>query len=439
MLWYFLQLLLAPLFPIFFKRLQGKNQKRARVKAPVLIAMNHPNSFMDSMAFTWVLKYPKTYYMARGDAFKKGLVDKTLQSIGLIPIYRFKDVGYESAKKNVDSFKMVYKLLDKRKKIMVFAEGLSIQERRLIPIKKGTARIALGYIEQGGRDDIQILPVGVTYSTPSKFRGDAFYQVGEPILVNEYYEEYIENPPLAIHKLTKVIEDRLKLLTLNLVDKENDVLVEQLQPILKRQFIEERGLNYNKLEDQQKYWEFIIAKLNTRTANQPEEMIEFRKQVDDYIKQLHQLKLRDHLIYNTLNDKKNILTSFDFVLLIIGFPFYVAGYSLNLIAYYSGKKIADATCKDIEFNAAVNFGAGSFIWILSFLIELIIIGLLFNVFVLFAFVSTKIICGRLGLYYSPFKKKILGAIRLRKIKNADPALYTSLQQQRAEIVNFIYA
>jgi glycerol-3-phosphate O-acyltransferase/dihydroxyacetone phosphate acyltransferase len=438
MLWYILQFLLVPLFPVFFKRIQGKNVRRARVKAPVFIAMNHPNSFMDSMAFTWLLKYPKTYYMARGDAFKKGLIDKTLQSIGLVPIYRFKDVGYESAKKNVDSFKMVYRLLDKRKKVMVFAEGLSMQERRLIPLKKGTAKMALGYIEQGGRDDIQILPVGVTYSTPSKFRGDAYYQVGEPIFVKDYYEEYKQQPVQTVLKLTKVIEDSLKRLTLDLSDKENDLLIEQLQPILKKQFIEEHKLKYNKLEDQQKYWEFIVTRLNNLTTKFPEQIIAYRKQVDTYDKQLQQLKLRDHLIYNSMPPQYNLLTVFNFSILIIGFPFYVVGLALNFIAYYSGKKIADATCKDIEFNAAVNFGAGSLIWLLSFLAELIIIWFIFkSACILLAYIAIKAICGRLGLYYSPFKKKILGALRLRKIQTTNLALYESLQQQREQIVNFI--
>jgi 1-acyl-sn-glycerol-3-phosphate acyltransferase len=436
MLWYFLQLALAPIFPIFFKRLQGENLKRARVKAPVFIAMNHPNSFMDSMGFTGVLFLPKTFYMARGDAFKNKIIAAIIQSIGLVPIFRFKDVGYENAKQNVESFKTVYKLLDDKSKIMVFAEGLSMQERRLIPLKKGTAKMALSYLEQGGRDDVQILPVGVTYSTPSKFRGDAYYQVGEPIYVKDYYEEYKQNAPQTILKLTKVIEEGLKPLTLSLINKENDILIEQLQPILKKQYIEEHNLNYNKLEDQQQYWEFIVDKLNKITADKPQEIIEFRKQVDDYTKQLHQLNLRDHLISLSVKNKTllNVVTVF---LLVIGFPFYVVGKTLNFIPYHFAKRAADK-CKDIEFYSAVNFGVGAILLIFLFPVEFSLVAFIFSSWkAAFIYALLRSACGLIGLHYSIFKKKMLGAFSLRKIKNTNITLLKSLQNQRTQIVNFI--
>lgn len=437
MLWYLLQLVLYPLFPTFFKRIQGKNLQRARVSAPVFIAMNHPNSFMDPMAFTWVLKYPKTYYMARGDAFKKGMGANLLLSIGLIPIYRFKDVGFESAKKNVDSFKLVYKMLDKCKKIIVFAEGLSIQERRLIPIKKGTAKMALGYMEQGGRDDVQILPVGVTYSTPSKFRGDAYYQVGEPIFVKDYFEEYKQHPPQTIIKLSQVIENSLKPLTLNLAHKENDVVIEQLQPILKKQFIEEHQLDYNNLAHQQQYWEFIVAKLNELTERIPDDFHSFKEEVNVYYNKLQQLKLRDHLIY-AASKNKSMLTVVNIFLLIIGFPVYAIGKTLNFLPYYFAKFTADKTCKDIEFHAAVNFGVGALLLIILFPLELLVVWLLFKCWQsLLLYSALKSLCGIVGLHYTVFKKKVLGAFRLQKIKRASPDLYTNLKQQRELIINFI--
>jgi 1-acyl-sn-glycerol-3-phosphate acyltransferase len=437
MLWYFLQFSLTPLFPSFFKRLQSKNIERARVKQPLLIAMNHPNSFMDAMAFTYLLQFPRTYFMARGDAFKKGIVSKLLYSIGLLPIFRFKDVGYESAKKNVESFKMVYKKLAEGRKLIVFAEGYSVQERRLIPIKKGTAKMALGFIEQGGRDDIQILPVGVTYSTPAKFRGDGYFQLGEPINVKDYYEEYKQQPPQAIIKLTKEIEDRLKPLTLNLNDKENDVVIEQLQFILKAQYLEEHRLNYHKLEDHQKYWQFIVSKLNDLTAKHPKETASFREEVNVYYNQLRQLKLRDHLIY-AASKNKSYITFVNLFLLVVGFPVYAIGKALNFIPYYFAKRIADKTCKNIEFYTAVNFGAGSLILIVLLPIEVLIVWLIFkttNAILIYIFIKSAF--GFMGLQYTTFKKKIVGAFRLKKIKNKNTALYNNLLKQRELIINFI--
>ena len=437
MLWYFLQFALTPLFPSFFKRLQGKNIERARVKEPLLIAMNHPNSFMDAMAFTYLIQFPRTYFMARGDAFKKGITSKLLYSIGLLPIFRFKDVGYEGAKKNVESFRMVYKKLEERRKLIVFAEGYSVQERRLIPIKKGTAKMALGFIEQGGRDDIQILPVGVTYSTPSKFRGDAYFQVGEPIIVKDYYEGYKQQPPQTILKLTKEIEDRLKKLTLNLTDKENDVVIEQLQPILKKQYVEEHGLNYHTLADHQKYWEFIVAKLNNLTEVNPKGLASYREEVNLYSTQLKEIGIRDHLIKTAVKNK-SYLTFINLFVLIAGFPIYLIGKLLNYPAYYFGKYIADKTCQSIEFYTAVNFGVGSLILIVLLPIEVLIVWLIFgSAKAIVIYILIKSICGFIGLKYTTFKKKMLGAFRLRKIKKSKPYLYNNLLKQRELIINFI--
>jgi hypothetical protein len=392
---------------------------------------------MDTIALSAALFYPRTYYMARGDAFKKGIVTALLKAIGIVPIYRLRDGGgHASVKKNLDSFKVVFDLLDKRKKIIVLAEGISLQERRLQPIQKGTAKMAFSYLEQGGHDDLKILPIGITYSRPSKFRGDVYYRIGEAILVKDYYEEYLQQPAQTIVKLTGLIEERMKPLVPTLLHKENDVLVEQLQPILKKQFIKERHLTYNNLEHQQQYWEFIISKLNDITEKQPEKIIEIRSRVDSYTKQLHELKIKDHLLYKTLHHK-SMLTVLNFILLIIGFPIYLVGKVLNWIPYYYGKKIADRTCKDIEFHAAVNFGAGSFIWMISFLIELLLIGFITkSSIILSLYALIKVICGRIGLSYSAFRKKMFGSIRLHKIKRGNLSLYNKLFNQRNTIVQY---
>src|ERR1700748_403747 len=157
MFWYFLRNKLYFFFRTFFKRLGVKNADRIRVNNPMLVTMNHPNSFMDTIAISAALFYPPTYYMARGDAFKPGLITFLLEAIGILPIYRLRDGGgHSSVKKNLDSFKAVYDLLNKRQKNICLAEGISLQERRFQSIQKGTAKMAFSYLEQGGLDDKKI-------------------------------------------------------------------------------------------------------------------------------------------------------------------------------------------------------------------------------------------------------------------------------------------
>ena len=131
----------------------------------------------------------------------------------------------------------------------------------------------------------------------------------------------------------------------------------------------------------------------------------------------------------------NDLNLFHFILLIIGFPFYAIGKILNFPSYYYGKRVADNTCKNIEFYAAVSFGVGSIVWQVTFLLELILSGFLFKSWAIIGFYAfIKIFCGWLGLQYSPFKKRMLGAFRLSKLKKEKPAIYQSLFGQRSIII-----
>ncbi len=437
MLWYFLRNTIGYCFLLFFKRGKMKNVAEARKKGPMFIAMNHPNAFMDPTAYSGFLFYPRTYFMARGDAFKKGLATVALESMGIVPIFRQRDGGYESVKKNLDSFKIAYKLLDRGKKIMVFAEGLCIQERRLRAIQKGTAKMSFSYLDQGGNEELKILPVGLNYSEPAKVRGYLFFNIGEPILVKDFYEDYKKQPAHTILKLTALIDARLKLLVPSLLHKENDLLIEQLQEILKRQFMDAHKLSYHNPEHQQKYWEFIIARLNKLTEEKPEEIIEFRTKVNAYNKQLRALKLRDHLVFNA-SKKESMLTFGNIFLFVLGFPVYAIGKILNYIPYYLAEKVAVKKAKTIEFKASVVFGLAALLLNAMYLIEIAIVWFIFqNGYALLIYTAIKVVCGGLGLNYSPFKKKVLGAFRLSAIKKSNATLFQSLISQRAVILDFV--
>jgi glycerol-3-phosphate O-acyltransferase / dihydroxyacetone phosphate acyltransferase len=437
MLWYILRITMSFAFPVFFKRIQMKHASRIREKGPMFITINHPSAFMDPMTFSWIVFHPRTRYMARGDAFKKGLANTALQSMGIVPIYRMRDGGIENVRKNLDSFKVAYDLLDKNQKIMVFAEGICVQERRLRSIQKGTAKMAFTYLDNGGHDNLKIMPVGLHYSTPSKFRGDVFVQIGEPILVKDYYEAYKQQPAQTIVKLTAVIEEKMSELVPSLAHKENDLLIEQLQPILKEQFLEENKLSVKDLEQHHKYWVFISDRLNQLTEKDPVQMETFRKEVNSYIKLLHQTKIEDKVVRNAA-ENKNTITFFKFILLVLGFPFYLVGVILNKPAYYLAQKIARKTSNGKEFFASVSFGSWALLTQLFFLIELLILWFVFDdLFMLLYYTTLKITTAIIGLHYAPFKKEMLSGFRLKKLKDSNRELYQMLINQRNNILGFI--
>ena len=189
MIWHLIRYIMAFGMDTFYKRLAIKNRKNIPDKSPAILAINHPNAFMDPAMFAYAAYPPKFYFLARGDVFKGGLFGVILEGLGIAPIYRMRDGGREGLKKNDETYRRVFGMLKENKKVIIFAEGLCVQERRLRPLKKGVPRMVFNAMEEINRPDLTVVPVGVNYTNPKKFRSHLFFNIGEPIPVSEWMEQ----------------------------------------------------------------------------------------------------------------------------------------------------------------------------------------------------------------------------------------------------------
>jgi hypothetical protein len=375
--------------------------------------------------------------MARGDAFKKGLISKILTAIGIIPIFRLRDGGIEGVKKNNESFSIAYKKLNEEKKIIVFPEGLCIQERRLRPIQKGLARMAFGFSQEMKRDDLIIIPVSVTYSHPSKFGSDILYEAGNPIEVKNYLSDFKDNSIKAINDLTRDIENELKKVTPHLLNKENDQLIEQIQEIYKEQYLTEENYSVNDLANHRYFWFYITEKLNNLYAEFPEKITKLKQDSIEYYLRLKEYKLIDKSIYYHTNNKSTRI-NYVFSYLILLFPFYFIIKLLFFIPKYFAKLTADKTCKNIEFYASVNFVTGAIYTILYSIIELIILYLLFgNWWIITIYLITKIILFIPALNYSRNLNFYISELNLFFFKKHKKNKLQQLINIRKEIIEAI--
>lgn len=129
-----------------------------------ILASNHPNSFFDAIFIAVNYKKP-IYFLARGDAFKNPAVASLLHSIHLIPIYRLSE-GKENLSKNDATFETCLQLLKKKATILIFSEGLCVNEWKLRSLKKGTSRLA--WMAKEKNIETQIIPTVLTYSSFNK-------------------------------------------------------------------------------------------------------------------------------------------------------------------------------------------------------------------------------------------------------------------------------
>jgi len=411
MIWHILRYLTTFILPSFYKRIQGKNVRNVQVKGPVIIAMNHPNAFTDPVAFTYVTYPVRLKYLARGDAFKPGITAWLLERIGIVPIFRIQDAGKEGLKKNDEAYRRVNQLLKRNHKIIVFAEGLCIQERRLRPLKKGVSRMVFGAYDFLNNDELRVIPVGVNYSQPDKFRSTLFYNVGEPIFVSDFVDEYRNNPARAYNHFLQVLEPKMKELITHINNKENDEAVKQIEILCKKDWLKEQGLKANSLADDYAVTKQITEKVNSAEVNNPEALKEFKTKADSYFKLLRENNLRDWLI-NPLQNKhvKPVWLFLRLLLIVSGTPLYIIGLIGNYIPYKLTEMIVKRILKgNREFYSSLVIGIGMvFVWLTYGLWFFIIYYFSPNIFWPLLACLVFALCGWFNLYFYFFMLKTKG-------------------------------
>jgi 1-acyl-sn-glycerol-3-phosphate acyltransferase len=88
--------------PFFAKKVRLVNPAMADEPGPLLLACNHPNSFLDAVLPGFLFKHP-VYFMTRGDVFKHAWVRKIFAALRMIPIFRIRD-GKDKLSQNDETF-----------------------------------------------------------------------------------------------------------------------------------------------------------------------------------------------------------------------------------------------------------------------------------------------------------------------------------------------
>ncbi len=159
----------------FCRRIMFNDRDVLKTKGPLLLACNHPNSFLDAIIIGSYFKRP-VHFLARGDAFRKPLVKKILTTLKLIPIYRLSE-GREYLALNDATFEQCGEILADGGIVLIFAEGLSKNEWLLRALKKGAARIAFtAFTNQAIRESFKVIPVGLNYN--------GFDNIGKRVIIH---------------------------------------------------------------------------------------------------------------------------------------------------------------------------------------------------------------------------------------------------------------
>ena len=203
MLYSFVKILARLGLPLYCRDIEINKRELLRHKGPLILACNHPNSFLDAIILCTLFD-GTIYSLARGDAFKNKTAAKFLRLFKMFPVYRVSE-GVENLEENYSTFKLCKDLFKKNGIVLIFSEGLCVNEWHLRSLKKGTARLAINSWQEG--IDVQVLPVAINYSSFSRFGKNLKLSFGDIITKEDI--NYKDTDGNAIRQFNATLNQQL--------------------------------------------------------------------------------------------------------------------------------------------------------------------------------------------------------------------------------------
>lgn len=420
---------------VFFRRFQVDGlDKLHRAKGPLILAVNHPNTFMDPLIIATLVRQ-RVAFIANGSIFNR-FTTPIFKYFHVIPVYRKKDTATSAlspAELNKRTFQRCYDYLETQGTILIFPEGTSEIERRLREIKTGTARIALGAeAEHGFNLGVQILPIGLNYSDPTHFRSEVFVNVGEPIHVRNFKENYRPDSFEAVETLTDLIQQRLTETVIITEDAEEDSLVLQVEKLYKNQLFDELQLNQKVKKDEFGLIKQLITAVRFFETHHPDRLKSLQVRMTNYLDLLQKLHLSDRIFTQTKRLYNHLSSTL--LTLLLGLPLYLIGLITNYIPYILPSKIARLISSDISYRAPIMMTVGILLFPIFYGFEAFIVHSLFQQrWVTLVFVVSLPLLGYFVLWYWDRLTRLTHLWQALRLFRQKPSLMESLTSERAKI------
>ena len=347
---------------IYFKKIYCSDLSAIPKNQPLVFVSNHQSAFMDAILLACLLDVP-LHFLSRGESFNTPFRRWILAKFNMNPIYR-KEFSPELTHKNPGLIEAYQQLLIDRKAMLIFPEGISRTEYRMRPVKKGTARIILG-AEAANQYKLgtQIIPIGLNYSNPHKFRSEVYVNIGAAIPAKEYAELHEANPAKAVNELTKRIEDEIAQRTIIIEEKELEALIFNIESIYKEELNKfQVAGNYTKKLDFTTRKKIIDA-VHYFYKYFPEKLEYIQLRVRYYQQSLQLFQLKDQWL-SSKEDGHDFRSGLPLFFYLLASPIFLYGFVSNYMLYRLPKFLADKLTPRADFYGSMLLAFG----VLCFLI-----------------------------------------------------------------------
>jgi 1-acyl-sn-glycerol-3-phosphate acyltransferase len=338
-----------------FKRVDVHHRERVPALGPVLLCVNHPNNFIDSLLVGAVIPR-KVHYLATAALFRNPLLARFLRAAGAIPVYRRQD-DPDKMDRNVDVFAACYRAFDEGRVVAIYPEGTTHAEARVQRIKTGAARIALGY-EAQRPGALRLVSIGLSFQARKSFGGRVLVSFGEPLAVSPYVAAYQEDQAKAVEALTTAIQWAMETQVVHVDRIDAAALVRAVEELyrgeLVRELRTERGLGENQV-DLVRLSRTIVEAVNHFKERDPARVEALWQRIQGYRALLARYHVRDEAVRRRLTPppvRTRLLHSWEALL---GLPLFVYGALVNALPYFVPRWLAHRMARKETDYATVRF------------------------------------------------------------------------------------
>jgi 1-acyl-sn-glycerol-3-phosphate acyltransferase len=360
-------------FNIYHKSVVYSGVEHINWEKPIIFAPSHRNAFSDALCIILPTKHRNNriiYPLIRADAFgNSSAIDWILTSFHMMPVYRPRD-SVNIIQKNEAVFDNCYELLAQKRNLLIHPEGNCIPQKRVRSFKKGLARIAFGAeIKYDFEPDVNIIPVGINYREITAPRKGIHIRYGKPIYVKDFEALYRQNPSRGINELTRMMQQKIKDLTIDIADKKHYSFYDDLLTLKKNSdtsFMNQTKFSIEELQAKQEITRSFQER-GEEDVNLIEKLTNKLVYLKDFLSE-HRLKLNLPLTKkSSLTDI--LLKGLSFLILL---PLALYGLINNAIPWISINRLATKVQEE-QFKSSARMTVGLLLFPLCYVLQTIII------------------------------------------------------------------
>lgn len=427
MIYLLLRALLRHALRIFFRVVEVEGRSDVPVDGPLLLAANHPNTLMDVLLVATALDR-RVGFVAKAPLFRVPLLGALLRFFGAVPVERRQDGPLDEAARarNDAALRACEEAVARGGAVLIFPEGVSQDEPRLMPLKTGLARIALG-AERRAPGRVVIVPVALVYDDPGTFRSRARVRFGQPIPVTPYAQLSAEEPEpfQAARALTGAVRDALLPEVVHVERAEHDPLVRDLARLYGGTVAAEVGGKLAAVAA-------IARAVNAFAETDPARVERVRTLLADYCAALERAGVDDRVVRAHQARPPTPVEDLGFIL---GAPVALWGIVNHFVLYQVPRLFLALIHPDRVYAATVKLLTGLLALVAIYTLHTWLVWHYFGAAPAALYLSTQPLSGLVALLWLEGWQLRRRARRARREQaRLDPATRADLQARRAELI-----